>query len=344
MADAETGRRNALRVHVLVLEPDIFVGELETKLGDHGVLCTLKGCELQADLVETVRQARDRGHPFEGIFARLGLAFDESVFAAAGSLECVITPTTGLSHIDTSAADRYGVKILSLRDHPEFLRTIASTAEHTWSLLLTVIRRIPSAYQDVLAGNWARQPHMGVELSGKTLGVFGLGRLGSMVANYGRAFRMRVIATDTNDAAFCHDINRHVERVDAETLFALSDIVSVHLPLVEGTIGIVNASLISKMKTGAILINTARGELIDEEALLRALKSGHLAAAGLDVLSNDAVWEGRMPIHHPMLEYGRSNPNLVITPHVGGFTYEAVRRTRSFMVDRFIEWLGSKRI
>lgn len=325
-------------MRTLCLEPHIYHPDLTDLLVKHGIEAVCADCVHQQDLIAVLTTAREAGQPFNAILARLGLAFDELVFENAGpALRYLLTPTTGLSHIDLIAAEQRNISVVSLKGRTNFLRTITSTAEQTWALLLAVLRHIPTAHQDVLDGCWDRVPHQGTELYGKTLGILGLGRLGTIVAGYGRAFMMHVVACDVRDAPFQQPENSHVERAAFDDVLRRADVLSVHLPLEPETAGIVNRERIGLMKPGAMLINTARGELVDEAALLAALESGALAGAGLDVLADDAVWDGHVPPRHPLIAYARERRNLILSPHLGGYTHEAVTRTRRFMVDCLLE-------
>lgn len=327
-------------MRALILEPQIYTPDLICRLEMNGITCVTVDCLQQSDLLSTLSEASKSGQSFNVIFARLGFAFDEEVFRSAGSsLKLLVTPTTGLSHIDMGAAERYHINVLSLKPHTAFLRTVTSTAEHSWALLLSLLRRVPHAYEDVVDGNWVRDPYRGVELYGKTLGIWGLGRLGSLVAGYGRAFMMKVIAYDVRDSAFADQDNSHVERVDLSGLLCQSDVLSIHLPLNTENVGILDRDKLVLMKKNAILINTSRGELIDEDALLDCLNSEQLGGVALDVLNDDAIWNATVPEQHPLIAYSRTHRNALITPHIGGYTHEATYRTRSFMIDRFLEWL-----
>lgn len=325
-------------MRALCLEPHIYHPDLTNLLAQHGIEVVCADCAQQQDLIAALTMARETGQPFNAIFARLGLAFDVGVFEATGpQLRYVLTPTTGLSHIDLAAADQRYIAVVSLKGRTDFLRTITSTAEQTWALLLAVSRHIPTAHQDVLDGRWDRVPHRGTELYGKTLGILGLGRLGTIVAGYGRAFMMHVVACDVRDEPFLSPENEHVERAGFDDVLRRANVLSIHLPLEPETAGIVNRERIGLLKPGAVLVNTARGELLDEAALLYALESGALAGAGLDVLADDAVWDGHVPPRHPLIAYAREHRNLILSPHLGGYTHEAVTRTRRFMVDCLLE-------
>jgi D-3-phosphoglycerate dehydrogenase len=288
-------------------------------------------CADQAAFVAALGRA-----PYRALFVRLGVAVDEAALAAAPGLRWIVTPTTGLDHIDGAAAEKRGVRTISLRGETAFLEGIRSTAEHTWALLLALVRLLPSATSDVLAGQWRREPHLADELSGKTLGIVGLGRLGRMVAGYGVAFHMRVLAYDHDPAAS----TRAPAGVEAATLdagLAASDVLSLHLPLDSATKGFLSRERLAQLRPGARLVNTARGELVDEAALLDALRAGRLAGAAVDVLAGDGRWDHGVPDAHPLVAYARDHSQLLITPHTGGYARHAILGTRRFVAERFVQ-------
>jgi D-3-phosphoglycerate dehydrogenase len=288
-------------------------------------------CSGQPELLAAIAAA-----PYDALFVRLGLAVDAAVLEAAPTLKWVVTPTTGLDHVDLGEAERRGVEVISLRGETAFLETISSTAEHTWALLLALCRRLPAAHGDVIHGHWRREPFLARELSGRTLGVVGCGRLGRMVAGFGLAFAMKVLVHDHNPENLAR-APAGVEPVGLDQLLDTSDVVSLHLPLNESTRGFLSAERLARMRPGALLLNTARGELVDEAALLDALRSGRLAGAALDVLSGDSRWNGRVPDGHPLVAYARESAqyNLVLSPHVGGYGRTALSSTRRFVAQKF---------
>jgi D-3-phosphoglycerate dehydrogenase len=267
--------------------------------------------------------------PYDALVTRLGLLIDERALEACPTLRYVATPTTGLDHIDVEGLAAHGVSTLSLRGETEFLETVSATAEHAWALLLASRRRLTAAHGDVLDGEWRRDPFIGRELKGATLGIVGLGRLGRMVARYGLAFGMQVLAHDLDPDAF-RRAPVSVVPTDPETLLARSDIVSLHLPLTPDTRLWLNEARIAVMKADATLINTARGELVDEPALLERLAAGRMAAA-LDVLSGDGSWDGGVPLGHPLVAYATTARNLLLSPHIGGYAERAIADSRRFI-------------
>jgi D-3-phosphoglycerate dehydrogenase len=267
------------------------------------------------------------------LIVRLRFQVDEEVFSAAPNLKAIVSATTGLDHIDLKEAEQRGVKVLSLRGETDFLRSIPATAELTWGLLLALTRNIPAAFGSVVQGRWQRDHYKGHDLAGKRLGILGLGRIGSMVARYGLAFGMQVFAYDPNPTLWVRGVK---ETGSMEELLSLSDVFSIHVPLKPETIKLIGAAELRLLPVGSVLLNTSRGDILDEEALLEALKSGQLAGAGLDVLSNE---RSESLISSPLIEYARTNPNLILTPHIGGATYESMAATEVFMAEKLVQYL-----
>lgn len=283
----------------------------------------------QAELITHV-------HAYHLLIIRLGLQVNEKVLNSGQELLSIATPTTGLDHIDTEMADRLGVTVLSLKGERQFLENVYATAEHTFALLLSLIRRLPASFESVKAYQWRRDSFRGNELNGKILGIVGCGRLGSMVARYGLAFGMEVHAYDPYLGKLPHGINQ------AKTLIELlnkSDVVTIHVPLNDETRGMFSESIFSTMKPGTWLINTSRGDVINEEALFDALKSGQLAGAALDVIQNEHNLAQQKS--HPLVEYASSHDNLIITPHIGGATYESVEKADLFLANKIAKFLAN---
>jgi D-3-phosphoglycerate dehydrogenase len=269
---------------------------------------------------------------FDAYFASLAVRADRDVLSRANRLRVIATPSTGTDHIDVNFARERGIGIVCLKDDIDFLNQVTATAELAWALLLAVVRRLPAAVAAAREGNWARDGFRGHQISGNTLGVLGYGRLGRMVAEFGKAFRMRVLACNDNPVTPAPG----VQMVDFDTLFRESDVVSIHVHLTDANRKLVNRDALLKMKRGSIIINTSRGAVIDEPALLDALNSGHLAGAGLDVIEGE--WEPNIR-DHPLLRYLREHDNVVITPHIGGVTHESQRMAFAHTVKKLKDYL-----
>ena len=252
---------------------------------------------------------------FDGYISSLKIRLDDEVLDKAANLKAVFTPSTGLDHLDLKAIGDRGIPVFATKYDLDILERITSTAEMALALLLGVVRRVPWAHGAAMEGKWAREAFRGHQLSGKTMGILGYGRLGKMMADYAKALRMQVIACDIKPIEA-----EGVEQVTFEELLERSDVISIHVHLNETTTGMIDKAAFDKMKDGVFIVNTARGGIIDETALLEAVESGKVAGAGLDVIDGEWMEDiGR----HPLIRYAREHDNLLISPHTGGTCYEA---------------------
>lgn len=265
----------------------------------------------------------------------LNVRVDHQILDAAKRLSIIYTPSTGTDHLDLAEIEKRGIGWYSLKNEREFLDGVTATAELAFALMLAVFRKLPAAAAAARSGHWARDVFRGHQVSGKTLGILGVGRLGTMMANYGRAFRMTVIGCDPSYA----DHAPPCTLVDFDTLLRESDVLSIHIHLTPQNRGLIGGQAIGKMKQGVVIINTSRGAVIDETALLEALRSGQVAGAGLDVI--DGEWRDDLA-EHPLIRHSRDNENLIIVPHVGGVTYESQSAGIRFVADKLAALLSER--
>lgn len=259
---------------------------------------------------------------------RLGLSPEELLQALPGAAALIVRSATkvtaeavaagrdlvvvgragiGVDNIDLDAATKAGVLVVNA---PE--SNVLSAAEHALALLLAQARNVPQAHGALVAGRWERSRWGGVELHGKTLGVIGLGRVGTLVARRAAAFDMRLVAYDPYvSPERAADLG--IELLDLETLMGESDFVTIHLPKTKETVGLLDKEMLSKAKPGLRLVNTARGGIVDEDALADAIASGRIGGAGLDVFAAEPTTSS------PLF----SLPSVVVTPHLGASTTEA---------------------
>lgn len=252
-------------------------------------------------------------------------AFPASLIRRLPKLKLIATAGMRNASIDMAAARQRNVVVSGTAGG-----SLGATAELTWGLILAVLRHIPLENQGVRDGRW--QATVGGDLAGRTLGILGLGRLGQRVARVGLAFDMKVIAWSANlteETATQHGVTR----VDKETLFAESDVLSIHTVLSDRTRGVVGVAELASMKSTAILINTSRGPVVDETALLKALQNGTIAGAGIDVYDQEPL-----PAEHPL----RRAPRTVLTPHIGFVTGETYRAWYGELVEDVAAFLAGK--
>ena len=261
----------------------------------------------------------------EAMMVRLGRHIGQPLLGQAPRLRFILTATTGLDHVDLAAARAAGVRVISLRDCPDAIRDVSATAEHCLGLLLALIRHTPAAAAHVLAGGWDRDLFWGTQLKGKRLGIIGHGRIGAMVARYAAAFGMEIVAYDR----IKEKIEPPAIPVSFEELLGSADIVSLHVTALPENNHLIDRAAIAGLKQGAVLINTARGSLIDEAALAEAVVSGRLRGVAVDVLAGEEL--GGVT-HSPLLAAARAGHNVLITPHIGGATRELIAATEMAVV------------
>jgi phosphoglycerate dehydrogenase-like enzyme len=247
--------------------------------------------------------------------------FPRSLFEKLPKLKLLVTTGRGNLSVDLAAAKEHGV-VVSGTDILKY-----PTAELTWGLVLAATRRIPQECRSVAGGAW--QTTLGTGLDGKTLGVIGLGTQGARVASYGKAFAMQVLAWSQNlTAERCAEVG--VTLASKEELLARADVVTIHMVLGERSRGLIGAEDLAQMKPSATLINTSRGPIVDEAALIKALTDGTIAGAGLDVFDQEPLAED-----HPL----RRLPNAVVTPHIGYVTAETYRIFYQHTLEDIRAWL-----
>lgn len=261
------------------------------------------------------------------------LQVDKEFLDHAPKLKLIGSPATGKDHLDLELIQKRGITLFHIAEEYDLLRTFTATSELAFALLLALIRKLPAVLEDAKRGVWARDTYVGTQLYGKTLGVLGLGRLGIISARIGLGFGMRVLACDRKEKQM-----EGVKMVDFDILLKEADVLAIHIHLTTENERIVNDAALHQMKRGAILINTSRGRIIDEQALLDALKSGHLGGAGLDVI--DGEWLSKDELYkHPLIAYARMHDNLLISPHIGGSTRESIVGARIFMAKKIADYI-----
>ncbi len=244
---------------------------------------------------------------YDAVVVRSRTKVDAEVIARATRLRIIARPGTGLDNIDLRAANARGVEVVN---SPEAL--VEAVAEHVVGLMLAVARSIPAADASMKSGVWDKQRFVGTELKGKTLGIAGLGRIGRRVAEIARALGLSLLGYDVIEVPQETLAALGCRMVDLDSLFASSDFITLHVPLTSETRHMVDTRRISLMKRSAVIINTSRGEVIDEAALVKALEAGEIGGAALDVFE-----------HEPPGPEIVSASNIITTPHIGGQTKDA---------------------
>jgi len=255
------------------------------------------------------------------------LVINEALLSKAPKLKVIAKMGVGLDMIDINAASRHGVIVFNtpgVNNH--------AVADHTFALLLAVARKILYCDRSLREKRWEHTAIMGIELWQKTMGIVGLGAIGQAVALRAKGFDMKIVAHDP----FWPDSfakREQIERVDLDTLLKVADVVSLHVPLTPENHRMINAETLALMKPTALLINAARGEIVNEGDLYQALKNGEIAGAGLDVFENEP----------PAESFLLSLDNVVLTPHTAAFTTEAMNNMNVGVVDQLIDYMAGRR-
>ncbi|WP_324734780.1 D-2-hydroxyacid dehydrogenase [Thermococcus sp. SY098] len=263
----------------------------------------------------------------DAIIVRSKPKVTRNVIEAAEKLKVIGRAGVGLDNIDLEAAKEKGIEVVNSP-----AASSRSVAELTWALILAVARKVAFADRKMREGTWAKKQCMGIELEGKTIGIIGFGRIGYNVAKIAKGFGMKILL---------YDVIKNYERaeevggkfVELEELLRESDVVTIHVPLLDSTYHLIDEEKLKLMKKNAILINPARGPIVDTEALVKALKEGWIYGAGLDVFEEEPL-----PKDHPLTKLD----NVVLTPHIGASTWEAQERAGVQVVEKVIEILKQK--
>lgn len=269
----------------------------------------------------------------EILFAPLGFRVDAAKLKRCPRLKAVVSNTTGIPHIDVEAARARGIEILALHDEQAFLESITPTVEHTIGLMLAASRRVIPAHAAASAGRWDRRPWGAARmLSRMRLGLVGYGRLGRRVGIAAKALGMMIDFFDPLVNGGCSDLI---------SLARKSDVLSLHAPANTETWNLVSREVLEALPKGAVVVNTARGELLDEGALLDLLESGHLHAAALDTVRGEYApgFSDRFALSRLAI-YARGHDNLVLTPHIGGSTVDAWIETERRVIEKAAALFG----
>lgn len=269
---------------------------------------------------------------YEVLAIRVDTVLDKELLDAAKNLKVIASGTTGVNHIDVDYAKKKRIEVISLQG----ANTIA-TAEHTFALLLSLLRKIPTAHASLTEGKWQRSTFIGTELYGKKLGIVGFGRIGQCIAKVALHFGMHILAYDPYlpESVFSECNATHVTSLDK--IFSEADIITLHVLLTEETRDLINKDRLALMKPTSVLINCSRGEIVSEPDLLEALEEKNIAGAALDVFVTEPL-----PLENPLIQYAQQNHNLILTPHIAGSTQEAIREAGLFVARKTHEFFSQE--
>lgn len=299
-----------------ILEPDGFSPSALVSLRSVGEVRAFDGVELPSFL-----------EVLEVLFVRLAYRIDGTFLSMCPRLRWLCSPTTGHNHIDEASLAARGITLLSLRGERSFLETIRATPEHTFGLILALLRHYDQAFADVSAGRWDRDVCRGEELYRNRVGIIGLGRVGYRVASYCSAFGATVYWCDVEDV---HSEPEWCRLPNVVSVIEQSRIVVLCANHRLGQHPIFRQEEISAL-SGRYFVNTARGELVDEPALLQAIRDGRLAGVAVDVIADENgashlnEWRALLPVR-----------NVIVTPHIGGATFDAMARTECYITDKLL--------
>jgi D-3-phosphoglycerate dehydrogenase / 2-oxoglutarate reductase len=274
---------------------------------DVATLGLSEGFEVDYEPKITRDELLSRVENYHVLVVRSRTKVDAGVIARGSRLKLIARPGSGVDNIDTVVANGRGIEVVS---SPESL--VEAVAEHVIGLMLALARSTPSVDASMKAGRWDKERFVGIELRGKTLGIVGMGRIGRRVGEIARVLGMRLLGYDIFEVPQDTLASLDCKMVDLDTLFASSDFITLHVPLTTETRHLVDKRRLSLMKRKAFIVNTSRGEVIDEAALVSALDAREIAGAGLD------VFEGE-----PKIAAVVNAANTITTPHIGGQTEDA---------------------
>lgn len=312
------------KVRIRIAEEEDFSKEVVSYLSDHAEV-ELKPCQ-QGELSQIFER-------YDVFWFRLGFRINESTFSENCRCKVIATPVTGIDHIDEEACRKHGIQIVCLRGEREFLKEVRATAELTLALTLSLMRHMGPAANDTLEGGWRRDLFRGNEIYKKTVGIIGLGRLGTITAGYFHSMGAHVIGYDVRPEVVTGFVEK---RNSIEEVIQEADIVSIHVNLTPENDKLFDEAIFSHFDQKKWLVNTSRGGLIDETALLKALDEGRLAGAALDVIRDEHLFSEA----NPLVNYARTNRNLLLVPHIGGNTYESFEKTEWFIAKQILKALG----
>lgn len=263
---------------------------------------------------------------FNAVIVRSATKLTADVLEQAENLKVIGRAGSGLDNIDLEYASKKGIRVLNTPG-----TNAPAVAEMTIGLLFALARQIPAADNSMREGRWAKKEYTGIELNDKKLGIIGCGTIGKMVARKAAALNMRVMVHNRSEVSIA-DVN--FEQVTLNRLLTHADFITIHLSRSDETLGIIGSEEIDQMKDGSFLINTARGGMVVEKELLRALNSGKLAGAALDVFENEPDYNKELVAH----------PKVIATPHIAASTKESQERVGVQIIDQILEYLRSKYI
>ena len=307
---------------ILCITPIKHLSGVFEELSKHGDV------EYQPDFTRSDLKSYLNKNDVDWIFTnpnKQNFILDESILEGSG-IKGINTASTGMNHIDLNFCEKNNIEVWSLKDDYELINDLPSTSELAFGLMMSLMRNIPKSFHSVKDGNWDYEPYVGHQIKGKTIGIIGYGRLGKIMCDLFYGWGVKLLSTDPYERI---TTARGVPLIE---LLEESDVVFLHTHVTEETRGMVDEEFLSYMKEGSYLINTSRGELVDERAIINSLEVGHLKGYGTDVISDEF---GDIK-NSELIDFSiNPNNNVVITPHIGGMTIEGQTKAYNWAVRKF---------
>lgn len=253
---------------------------------------------------------------------RQGYILDKEILKNS-SIKLINTASTGLNHINRDNCKKLGIKILSLTKDIKLIRKLPSTSELSFGLMINLQRNIFQSFKSVVIKKWDYTPFIGQELSSLTIGIIGLGRLGNFMAKYSKAFGMKVFYYDP------FKNSKKYKKINLKKLIQISDVISIHAHVTDETRYMINKKILRLARKKPIIINTSRGELVNEKDIIWGLKNKKISGYGADVIEKEFVDIKKSPIIKNINKY-----NIIITPHIGGMTYQGQERAYNYAINK----------
>ena len=298
-------------IKILVITPIDHISGLKTKLKKIGEV-VINEDPKKTFILKNIKK-------FHAIYTnpnKSNIFIDRHIIDKAKNLVLICTASTGTNHIDVAYANKKKIKILCLKNDLKTIKKISSTAEHAFCLTLSSIRNLLPSFDSVKKGKWDYTNFIGRQMNYLTIGIIGFGRLGKMYANYCKAFGSKIIVYDP----YKKIISSHIKQVNhLDILLKNSDIISLHVHLNKETYYLINKKNIDKLKKNVILINTSRGEILEEKEIIKFLKRNNKAKLACDVIENEI----KNKKNNPLIKFSKKTHQVIISPHIGGMTIEA---------------------